>query len=120
MDFRADPDARGTPVPAVAEAPDLCFADRILRPGAYRNPVVGRIVGRASLCRRPDCQIAGAAVTALSLPTLSPRAVGFHRLPGLLYAVDGGVLGGRFRPSSYAQAGSPGQGNLRQELHRSE
>src|SRR6202043_1736111 len=120
VDFRADPDAGGRLVPALAEAPDWCFADRILRPGAYRNPVVGRLVGRASLCRRSDCQIAGAAAAALSLRTLSPRAVGFHRLPGLLYAVDGGVLGGRSRPPSHAQAGSAGQRNLRQELHRSE
>src|SRR5664280_1457493 len=88
--------------------------------------MVGRIVGRTSLCGRPDRKIAGAATTALSFRALDSWRLGFRRLSGVLYAVDGGVLDSRFRPQSLAKALSlawtlcTGRRDFRQKLYRPE
>ena len=103
---RADPDHRAARLVAVADAPDLRAADRVVRAGAGRNPVVGRSLGRAAPCGRPDRKTAGAAAAVLSFPALAPRPLGFHRLSGVLHAADAGVLGRRLRSRPHAEAGS--------------
>ena len=90
------------------------------------NAVVGRALGRTSLRRRADREIAGAAVAALSFRTHPARRMGVHRLPGVLSAADGGVLAGRFRPQALAEALflaralRSRQRHRRQELYRPE
>src|SRR5712672_3239870 len=104
----------------------MSVADRHVRAGAAGNPVVGGALGRASLCGRPDREIADAAAIALSLRTLAARRVGVHSLSGVLRAADGGILGRRLQPRSFAQglslarALSRRERDLCQKLHRSE
>ena len=57
--------------PAIAEAPDLRAADRAVRAGGGRHAVVGRGLGRAALCRRPDRETADAAAVVLSFRALA-------------------------------------------------
>ena len=89
--FVTDVQLETHPPPAAAMDPEN--DGEVLRPGAHWNPVVGRIVGHPSSCGQPDCQIAGAAAAVLSFRTLAAWRMGFHSLPGVLCAVDGGILG---------------------------
>src|SRR5580704_18209832 len=81
-------------------------------------------MGRTLPRGRPDRQIAGAAIAALSFRTLQPRHLGVPGLSGVLYAVDGGILARQFRSRTLAQALPlarhllPGERNRRQKLYR--
>src|SRR5450631_3603872 len=67
VDYRGGCNAGDPRLRAIADATDLRGADRVLSVGAGGHPVVGRILGRAALCGRPDREIAGAATAVLSL-----------------------------------------------------
>src|ERR1700754_3590494 len=67
-------------------------AGRALSAGCRRHAVVTGSVGRAALRNRSNAEAVDAAALVLPLRALRARAMGLHRLSGLLRLVVGDVL----------------------------
>ena len=104
----------------LAEAPDLRAADCAVRTGRCRHAVVGRGLGRADLCDRPDRETADAAAAVLSFRAFNARHVGIHRLSSFVHAADGNVLDRGARSEHHAEEGRCPTRHFRQELYRPE